>query len=48
MIHLLILAVVALGLLNGREVSFGKVCQAIEIARTCFGRFFQMRLEIVG
>jgi hypothetical protein len=28
--------------------SFGNGCQAIEIARACFGRFFQMRLEIVG
>ena len=26
---------------------FGNGCQAIEIARACFGRFFQMRLEIV-
>ena len=28
--------------------SFGNGCQAIEIVRACFGRFFQMRFEIVG
>ena len=28
--------------------SFGNGCQAIEIARTYFDRFFQMRVEIVG
>jgi hypothetical protein len=28
--------------------SFGNGCQAIEIAKACFGRFFQMRVEIVG
>jgi len=27
--------------------SFGNGCQAIQIARACFGRFFQMRLEII-
>jgi copper chaperone CopZ len=34
-------------LLEGR-FPFGNGCQPIEIAGACFGRFFQMRLEIVN